>query len=200
MTMMLRTPRLLLREWQDSDCEPFAVISADAEVMALLRRLPDRTASDAWVAETRAHWTEHGFGLWAIELPGEAALIGAVGLHVVPFPASFPPIEISWRLARAYWGRGYALEAARAAIEDGFGRLGFEEIVAYTVPANKQSMRLMERLGMRRDPKDDFDHPHFPEGHPLRKHVLFRLRNGGSFGRSRSPRSAAASSAIMPST
>ncbi len=133
MTISLRTSRLLLREWRDTDCEPFAAISADPEVMEfMVPPLLDRAASDAWIAGTRAHWAEHGFGYWAIELPGEAELIGAAGLHVVPFPASFPPIVIGWRLARPYWGRGYAVEAARAAMDDGFGSLGLDEIVAFS--------------------------------------------------------------------
>jgi RimJ/RimL family protein N-acetyltransferase len=178
MALSLRTPRLLLREWGDTDREPFAAISADPEVMAMLPPLPDRAASDAWVAETRAHWTKHGFGLWALELPGEAKLIGAAGLHVVPFPVSFPLIEIGWRLARPYWGHGYAIEVARAAMDDGFSRLGLDEIVAFTIPANQRSWRLMERLGMSHNPNDDFDHPHFRDGHPLRRHVLYRLRRG----------------------
>jgi RimJ/RimL family protein N-acetyltransferase len=176
MAISLRTPRLLLREWCDADCKPFAEISADPEVMAMLLPLPDRAANDAWIAETRAHWAEHRFGMWAIEIPGEARLIGAAGLHVVPFPASFPPVVIGWRLARLYWGHGYAIEAARAAIDDGFGRLGLDEIVAFTIPANVRSWRVMERLGMSRDPKNDFDDPNFPEGHPLRAHVVYRLR------------------------
>jgi RimJ/RimL family protein N-acetyltransferase len=172
----LRTPRLVLREWRDQDYEPFAALSADPAVMEMLPPLPDRAASDAWIAETRAHWAEHGFGLWAVELPGEASLIGVVGLHLVPFPAPFPPVEIGWRLARSYWGRGYAVEAACAAIDDGFRRLGLDEIVAFTVPANRRSWQVMERLGMSRDPSEDFDHPHFPEGHRLRRHVLYRAR------------------------
>src|SRR5215469_14366973 len=113
MTISLRTPRLLLREWREADCEPFAAMSANPEVMAMLPKLPDRAACDSWIAETREHWAEHGFGLWALEIPGEAPLIGAVGLHVVPFPASFPPVVIAWRLARGHWAQGYALEAAR---------------------------------------------------------------------------------------
>jgi len=135
----LRTSRLLLREWRDRDCEPFAAISSDPEVMAMLPPLPDRAASDAWIAKTRAHWAEHGFGQWALELPSETDLIAAAGLHVVPSPASFPPVEIGWRLARRYWGRGYAIEAARASIDDGFGRLGLDEIVAFTIPLNERS-------------------------------------------------------------
>jgi RimJ/RimL family protein N-acetyltransferase len=175
MAILLRTPRLILREWREADCEPFAAISADPEVMAMLPKLKDRAASDAWIAETRAHWVEHGFGIWALEIPNEAELIGGVGLHVAPFPAPFPPVVVAWRLARRYWGRGYAFEAARAVIDDSLGRLGLDEIVAYATVVNRRSSALMEWLGMRRDPHDDFDHPDCPEGHPLRKHVLFRL-------------------------
>src|SRR5215469_14892590 len=91
MTISLRTDRLLLREWREADCEPFAAMSADPEVMAMLPKLPDRAARDAWIAETQAHWAEHGYVLWAVEIPGEAQLIGGVGLHLVPFPAAFPP-------------------------------------------------------------------------------------------------------------
>ena len=143
----------------------------------MLPKLSNRAACDAWIAETQAHWVEHGFGLWALEIPGEAQLIGGVGLHVVPFQAAFPPMVIAWRLARSYWGQGYAFEAARAVIDDSFGRLGFDEIVAYTTIVNRRSLVLMERLGMSRDPRDDFDHPDCPEGHPLRKHVVYRLRS-----------------------
>ena len=171
----LRAPRLLLRRWRKADSAPFAAISADPAVMAMLLPLADRAASDAWIADACAHWAAHGFGLFAVELPGEAPLIGAVGLHRAPFAAPFPPVEIAWRLARSYWGRGYATEAARAAIADGFTRLGLDEIVAYTVPHNLRSRRVMERLGMCRDPNDDFDHPRLPPGRALRRHVLYRL-------------------------
>jgi RimJ/RimL family protein N-acetyltransferase len=171
----LRTPRLLLREWRDEDREPFAAMSADPAVMQHLLPFPDRAASDAWIARMQAHCDEHGFCQWAVELPGEASLIGAIGLNWVAFEAAFTPaVEIGWRLARAYWGQGYAMEAARAALDDGFGRHGLAEIVAFTIPANHRSWRLMERLGMSHDPADDFDHPRV--GHPLRRHVLYRSR------------------------
>jgi len=179
MSILLRTPRLLLREWHDSDREPFAAMSADSDVMALLLPL-DRAASDAWIARMQAHCQEHGFCQWAVESPGEANLIGAVGLNWVPHKTAFTPaVEMGWRLAHAYWGQGYAREAARAVIDDAFGRLGLDEIVAYTVPANRRSWGLMERLGMSRDPTEDFDHPACPEGHPLRRHVLYRLHRHG---------------------
>ena len=172
MALALRTLRLLLREWREEDREPFAAMSADAEVMQYL------PAADAeWVSRALAHWQEHGFGQWVVEAPGEAPFIGVVGLNHVRFATPFTPaVEAGWRLARTYWGRGYAFEAARAAIEDGFFRIGLDEIVAFTVPANRASWGLMERLGMTRKPAEDFDHPRFAEGHPLRRHVLYRLR------------------------
>jgi RimJ/RimL family protein N-acetyltransferase len=179
-SVALRTPRLLLREWHDDDAVPFAAMSADPAVMQYLLLFPDRAASDAWIARMRGHQAKHGFSEMAVELPDEARLIGAAGLLRVRFVAPFTPaIEIGWRFARPYWGQGYAFEAARALLDDGFGRLGFDEIVAFTVPANRRSWRLMERLGMARDPADDFDHPGVPRGHALRRHVLYRLRRCG---------------------
>src|SRR5579884_709988 len=163
MLFSLRTPRLILREWRDADREPFAALSADSAVMEMLLPFPDRAASDAWIARMRAHFDENGFCQWAVEVTGEADLIGAIGLNWVPHRTAFTPaVEIGWRLAQSYWGQGYAFEAAQAAIDDGFGRLGLGEIVAYTVPANWRSWRLMERLGMSRDPREDFDHPACP--------------------------------------
>jgi len=136
----------------------------------------DRAASDAWIMQMQGHYRKHGFCQWAVERPGEVSLIGAVGLNWVPLKTPFTPaVEMGWRLAHPYWGQGYAFEAALAVIDDAFGRIGLDEIVAYTVPANRRSWGLMERLGMRRDPKEDFDHPACPEGHPLRRHLLYRL-------------------------
>jgi RimJ/RimL family protein N-acetyltransferase len=170
----LRTPRLLLREWRDADAEPFAVMSADAGLTEFL--LPP---DEAWIARARAYWDRHGFGQFVVELPGMASFIGVVGLgDANPAVPAAPAIEAAWRLARPYWGQGYALEAARAAIDDGLGRLGFKEIIAITVVGNQRSRRVMERLDMSRDPAEDFDfeHPRIPPGHPLRRHVLYRTR------------------------
>jgi RimJ/RimL family protein N-acetyltransferase len=173
----LRTPRLILREWRDGDSEPFAALSADPAVMEHLLPHPNRVASDLWIAIMRSHQNVHGFAYLVVELPGEASFIGTVGLDRVPFRAHFTPaVEIGWRLARAYWGKGYAVEAARAVLDDGLGRLGVDEIVAFTVPANRRSWRVMERLGMTHDPADDFDHPRLPEGHKLRRHLLYRIQ------------------------
>jgi RimJ/RimL family protein N-acetyltransferase len=174
--LALRTPRLLLREWRDEDAAPFAAMSADPDVM---RYLP--APREAWIPWMRAHFAEHGFGQFVVELPGEASFIGTIGLNWVRWDLAFTPaVEAGWRLARRYWGRGYALEAARAAIEDGFSRLGLDEIIAYTVPANHASRQVMERLGMIRDPSEDFDHSNRPEGDPLRRHVLYRLRRSAA--------------------
>ena len=178
MAIALRTSRLLLRPWRDEDVAAFAEMSADPTVMQYLLPLSDRGLSvEAWVERARAHWDEHGFGQWVVELPGAANFIGVVGLETVSYDAHFTPaVEVAWRLVRAYWGRGYATEAAKAALDYGFGEVGLGEIVALTVPANQRSRRVMERLGMTRSPQDDFDHPRLPEG-PLRRHVLYRLRN-----------------------
>jgi RimJ/RimL family protein N-acetyltransferase len=178
-TDALRTSRLVLRQWRDDDAAGFAEFSADPAVMQYLVPFADRAAMDAWVVAARTHWQDHGFGPRVVELPGEALMIGVVGLSNLRFALPFAPaVEAAWRLARPYWGRGYAYEAARAAIDDGFGRLGLNEIVAFTVPANRASRRVMEKLGMTRDPAEDFDfeHPRLPPGHPLRRHVLYRLR------------------------
>jgi len=172
----VRTARLLLRPWRDDDAVAFAAMSADPEVMEFLPPLTSRAAVDAWAARLEAHWRERGFGRWAVEIPGEVAFIGIVGLATIPFEAHFTPaVEVVWRLARAHWGRGYATEAARAALGHGFGTLGLEEIVAVTVPGNRRSRRVIERLGMSRDPAEDFDHPSLPDG-PLKRHVLYRAR------------------------
>jgi RimJ/RimL family protein N-acetyltransferase len=172
----LRTSRLLLRPWRDEDIAAFADMSADPAVMEYLLPLSDRWLSpEAWVARKRAHWDEHGFGQWVVEIPDKASFIGVVGLETVAYEAPFTPaVEVAWRLARPYWGHGYATEAARVALDYGFGQIGFREIVAVTVPANQRSRRVMERLGMTRIPEDDFDHPRLPEGR-LKRHALYRL-------------------------
>jgi RimJ/RimL family protein N-acetyltransferase len=142
-----------------------------------------RAESDAMVDRIEAAFESNGFGLWAVEVLGGAPFIGFVGLAVPTFEAHFTPaVEVGWRLAREHWGRGYATEAARAALEFGFGSVGLDEIVSFTVPANVRSRTVMERLGMTHDPKDDFDHPRIPPGNPLRRHVLYRLQRPGQRG------------------
>lgn len=170
----LRTERLLLRAWRDDDIEPFAALNADPEVMRHFPSILGRAESEAQAARIRAGFATHGLGRWAVEVPGQAAFIGFAGLAVPGFEAHFTPcVEIGWRLARAYQGRGYATEAARAAVRFGFTAAGLDQIVSFTVPANLASRRVMEKLGMQY--AGEFDHPSLPAGHPLQRHVLYRL-------------------------
>ena len=174
--LRLTTSRLILRRWQDEDLEPFARLNADDRVTQYLLHRLTRAQSDAMVARINAHFEREGFGLWAVEAPGVAPFVGAVGLVVPSFTAPFTPcVEVGWRLDPAFWGRGFASEAARAALAFGFQTAGLGEIVSFTVPANGRSRAVMQRLGMVHSPADDFDHPLVPEDHPLLQHVLYRL-------------------------
>ena len=173
----LRTGRLILRPWRDEDLAPFAALNADPAVMEYFPATLSRAESDAFAARVRSEMAEHGFGLWAVEAPGVAPFVGFTGLAVPRFDAHFTPcVEIGWRLAREHWGRGYAPEAARAALAHGFGALGLDEVVSFTAAGNLRSRRVMEKLGMRHDPAEDFEHPNLAAGHPLRRHVLYRIQ------------------------
>jgi RimJ/RimL family protein N-acetyltransferase len=174
----LRTPRgLILRQWREEDLPAFAEMNADGRVMEFMPTALSRDESDRLAGRIERSFAERGFGLRAVEVPGVAPFIGFVGLSVPAFEAPFTPcVEVGWRLAAGYWGRGYATEAAAAALDDGFTRLALEEIVSFTTPANVRSRRVMERLGMMRSLAEDFDHPHLREGHALRRHVLYRIR------------------------
>ena len=173
----LDTSRLLLRRWRDADREAFARINADPRVMEFFPALLTRPESDAAVSRINAHFDRHGFGLWALELRSTGKFIGFTGLSVPRFKAHFTPcVEIGWRLAADHWGAGLASEAARAVVDYGFVNLNLAEIVSFTSITNLRSRRVMEKLGMTHDPADDFDHPHLPEAHPLRRHVLYRMQ------------------------
>jgi ribosomal-protein-alanine N-acetyltransferase len=151
----LRTPRLLLRGWRASDRPPFAALNAD---------------------RVERGFAAHGFGLWAVEVPGERDFIGFVGLSVPRFEAHFTPcVEVGWRLAADAWGQGYASEAARESLRFGFEDAGLEEIVSFTTPRNTRSVAVMERIGMHRDPAGDFAHPALAADSPISRHVLYRL-------------------------
>jgi RimJ/RimL family protein N-acetyltransferase len=170
------TARLVLRPWTLADREPFAAMNADPIVMEHFPAVQTREESDATAERIQKHFDERAFGMWAVEVPGEAAFVGFIGLMVPAFDAPFMPcVEVGWRLARAHWNKGYATEGARAALKVGFDELGLSEIVSMTVPANLRSRRVMEKLGMKPDPAGDFDHPRVPEGSPLRRHVLYRM-------------------------
>jgi RimJ/RimL family protein N-acetyltransferase len=173
----LYTPRLWLRQWRASDLEPFAALNADPAVMEFMSGCLGRTESDALARRCEAEIARQGWGFWATELRDSGAFVGFVGLHVPAFEAPFTPcVEIGWRLARASWGKGLATEAAEECLRFAFESLVLEEVVSFTVPANRRSRAVMERLGMCHDAAGDFDHPRLPAGHRLRRHVLYRLR------------------------
>lgn len=174
----LSSGRICLRRWRDEDRDAFAAMNSDARVMEFFASRLSLAQSDAMVDHIEAHFDERNFGFWAIEVPDVAPFIGFAGLAIPQFGAHFTPcVEVGWRLAFAYWGHGYATEAARLALDHGFGTLALPEVVSFTSMTNHRSRAVMERLGMRRDPAEDFDYPRLPENHPLRRHVLYRLRS-----------------------
>ena len=171
----LRTSRLLLRQWRDDDYEPWARLNGDPHTMRFYPAVLDRAASDALADRFASRLADQGWGLWAVQALDGGAFIGSVGLNVPTFDAPFmPAVEVGWRLLSEYWGRGYATEAARIAIEFGFTRLALDEIVSFTTTVNEPSRRVMERLGMTHDPAGGFDHPALA-GWPLSRHVLYPL-------------------------
>jgi RimJ/RimL family protein N-acetyltransferase len=175
---MLETERLLLRRWKMSDRAPFAEINADPQVMEFFPGTLTRDESDALIDRFESHFENHGFGLYAVELKGEGQFVGFMGLHVTTFQAHFTPaVEIGWRMGLPFWNKGFATEGSREVIRFAFERLRLDALVSFTVPHNLASRKVMEKLGMTHDPADDFDHPRLPEGHRLRRHVLYRLRN-----------------------
>ena len=184
----LETERLRLRGWREGDLAPLAALNADPRVMEHFPKVLSLAESEAMLGRVRAHWAAHGFGWWVVERRDDSAFLGIAGLLRPSFEAHFTPcVELGWRLATDAWGYGYATEAARAVVRHGFEALAprLREILAFTVPGNARSRQVMDRLGMRHDPADDFDHPKLPEGHPLRRHVLYRLDRANWEGRSK---------------
>lgn len=172
-----------MRRWRDEDLAPFAAMNADPVVMEFFPSTLARADSDALVRRIEERFEDRGYGLWAVEVVGVAPFIGFVGLNPTEWEAHFTPaVEVGWRLAKEYWGQGYATEAAREALRFGFEEVGLDEIVSFTSEGHLASRAVMERLGMTRDPIDDFDNPKVPEGSPLRRHVLYRLRRTGWLG------------------
>lgn len=178
-----------MREWRAHDHETFIAMNQDETVMRHFPRLITPEESLDFIRRAEEHFAEHGFGLWAVEPQADqpvAGFIGFVGLSVPRFEAAFTPcVEVGWRLRADAWGRGYATEAATAAVDFGF-ELGLSEIVSFTTVANDRSRAVMRRLGMTHDPAEDFEHPSVPPGHPIRPHVLYRLsRDAWGTGRLR---------------
>lgn len=176
--MKLETERLLLREWRDTDREGFAAIVGDSHVMRFYPATRSRAEADAWMDKMIAGFANGTGHFLAVERKSDGALLGLTGTGDINFPIpTEPKLEIGWVLGKDYWGQGYAPEAARAAMEHAFSQLHAPEVVAFTARVNLPSQRVMEKLGLGRDPSADFEHPRIAEGHPLRAHVLYRIAN-----------------------
>jgi RimJ/RimL family protein N-acetyltransferase len=170
------TPRLTLRRWRDVDCTDFAQMNADPQVTEFFPAPFSRKESDATVERFQSEFERRGFCPWAAVERKSNSFIGFVGLHEVPEYLSFAPaVEVGWRLARRFWGRGYATEGALSSLAFAFVDLGLDEVVSMTSVLNQRSRAVMERLGMEGNAVDDFEHPHIAEGHHLRAHVLYRI-------------------------
>ncbi len=174
------TPRLILRHWRPSDREPFALLNADPRVMEFMPKVLSREESDRFADRIESNFANHGFGLCAAETRQDGRFIGFVGLSVPTFEAAFTPcVEIGWRLSADHWGQGLATEGAATVVRYAFETLQLDALVSFTVPGNSRSRHVMEKIGMTRDPAEDFDHPGLLAGHPLRRHVLYRLSRPG---------------------
>jgi RimJ/RimL family protein N-acetyltransferase len=177
MRPVLSTDRLILRAWRDEDLAPWVALNADPRVREFFPNVLNASESAAQMQQARDHLAQHGFGPWAVEVRGGAPFIGFIGLSVPTFDAHFTPcVEVGYRLAFDAWGQGYATEGAQAVLRYGFQSLALPEIVSFTTERNRRSRRVMDRLRMHHNPADDFDHPNLPDNHPLRRHVLYRLR------------------------
>jgi RimJ/RimL family protein N-acetyltransferase len=173
----VQTERLLLRQWKESDFEPFADLNADPDVMKHFPKMLAREETCALIEKIEKRFKEDSFSLWAVEIIDSGDFIGFVGLWRPQFEAHFTPcVEIGWRLAKRFWGNGYAPEAALLALQYGFENVGLDEIVALTATSNNNSMRVMEKIGMTRNVHDNFKHPYLEDGHPLQEHVLYRIK------------------------
>jgi RimJ/RimL family protein N-acetyltransferase len=173
---MFETKRLILREWKDSDIPAFAAMNQDPKVMKFFPYILDLDGTKALVERIRQHFKKYGFGLFAVELKATGEFIGFVGLMTPNFEAHFMPcVEIGWRIAAPYWKQGYATEAAKMVLHLALEKYGLKEVVSFTSAVNLPSIRLMERIGLTRNPADDFYRPELPKEHPLAKHVLYRL-------------------------
>lgn len=176
--IFLETDRLWLRAWQDEDIDPFATLCADPEVMRYFPEVLSRERSEFLISRCIEKQAQDGFCMAPIEVKETGEFLGFVGLNRPTYaePLPFDPcVEIGWRLKRSGWGYGYASEAARAWIRFGFETIGLDEIVAFTIPANEPSQKVMTRIGMIRDHQGDFLHPSLPADHPIAPHVLYRL-------------------------
>ena len=176
--IVIETKRLILRTWNDEDIDAYYLINQDPKVVEFLLKISSIDKAREFIEQMNVQFNDFGFTLFAAEEKASGELMGFIGLNAPKWSAHFTPcVEIGWRLGSKYWGQGYATEGARAVIDFGFNQCGLKEIVAFTVPANLRSSRVMEKIGMMRDINGDFNHPMVPEDHLLLKHILYRITN-----------------------
>lgn len=172
----IRTPRLLLRQWKDSDLDAWCAMNADAEVRKFFPSVHTRADAEGEAGRIRAGIAQRGWGMWALEVPGVEAFVGFVGLNAPGFPAPWQPaVEIGWRLKRDAWGHGYATEAAAASLQFAFQQLELPQVIALSVRTNTPSHNVMTRVGMTPWPGMEFDHPRVPADWPLKEHIVHRI-------------------------
>lgn len=177
MTKIIETERLILRTWRENDVYFYHQINQDKHVLEFLRFSLTLEQAQEFVGTANRHQDKHGYALWAVELKNTGALMGFIGLNYTDWKSHFTPaVEVGWRLGSQFWGKGYATEGARASLAYGFEHCGLKEIVSFTVPANTRSIRVMEKLGLRRDFDGDFFHPKVESGHKLSHHILYRIK------------------------
>jgi RimJ/RimL family protein N-acetyltransferase len=180
---IIETDRLILREWKPSDLEPFARLNADPRVMEFFPASLSQDETAAMIQLIQERSMKNGFCFWAAELKSTGEFIGFIGLNIPGMETHFTPcVEIGWRIDFKFWGKGYAPEGALACLKYGFSTLNLNEIVSFTTVNNLKSRRVMEKIGMTYDPQGDFDHPKVQEGHPLRRHVLYRISRKNELG------------------
>ncbi|MFT2109991.1 GNAT family N-acetyltransferase [Marinomonas sp. 2405UD68-3] len=173
--ILLESERLILRQWQESDLEPFAALTSDPLVMQYFPAVLTRAESDALVKKLQNHITQHGWGFWAVELKATSECIGLVGMiHQNGDIPNAPFVEIGWRLSANHWRKGYTLEAARASLDFAFQTLGLNAVYAFTTLDNLPSIGVMEKLGMVNQ-QQDFNHPSLPVDHPMSRHCLYKI-------------------------
>lgn len=176
MTIIIETPRLILRTWKHDDVEGYFNINQDPKVIEFVRGNLSVEQINKFMDDQNVQQEKRNFAIWAAELKETGELLGFIGLNHVPWQAHFTPaVEVGWRLGSQYWGNGYAPEGAKAALEYGFRQCGLQEIIAFTVPANQRSIRVMEKIGLKRDMSGDFLHPELEPGHRLSQHILFKI-------------------------
>ena len=174
---VIQTERLILRTWKIEDADPYYQINQDPLVIEFLRGPLSMEQVNDFIAFVNKQCSQMGYGLWAVEEKSSEKLMGFIGLDPIHWDAPFGPgVEIAWRLGSQFWGKGYATEGAKAALNYGFTHCGLNEIFSFTVPANIRSIRVMEKIGMQRDLRGDFAHPKLAADHPLSKHILYRIK------------------------